>query len=286
MIPRTSSSLEPGDVWEGVPTMDADARGVLTLSPRTHHARTLFSALPNRYGQVAEAWSFGQNGRWRRAMVRRVAAGLALRPAREPVVLDVATGPAAVALELARRSSAARIVGLDQSPEMLRAGVRNVRAAGADGRIRLLLGHGDRLPFEDATFDAVMFTYLLRYVDDPGAALRELARVLRPGGVLANLEFGVPRNPLWRTLWLAHTRFILPATGRLLSPGWLEAGRFLGPSISRFWRDHPLTEQVRLWREAGVDHVTVRPMSLGVGVVIWGTRRDIPASVPDGTIHA
>jgi demethylmenaquinone methyltransferase/2-methoxy-6-polyprenyl-1,4-benzoquinol methylase len=246
----------------------------------------MFAALPGRYDWVAEAWSFGQNGRWRRAMVRRVAAALALRPARHPLVLDVATGPAAVALDLARRSPGARIVGLDQSPEMLGAGVHNVRAARADGRIRLLLGHGDRLPFEDDTFDAVMFTYLLRYVDDPGAAVRELARVLRPGGVLANLEFGVPSSPLWRPLWLAYTRLILPATGRLLSPGWLEAGRFLGPSISRFWRDHPLTEQIRLWREAGVDEVTVRPMSLGVGIVIWGTKRDTSAPGPDRTVHA
>jgi demethylmenaquinone methyltransferase/2-methoxy-6-polyprenyl-1,4-benzoquinol methylase len=245
----------------------------------------MFSALPARYDWVAEAWSIGQNGRWRRALVRRVAAAIALRPERRPLVLDVATGPAAVALELARRSPGARVVGLDQSPEMLGAGVRNVRKAGADDRVRLLLGHGDRLPFDDGAFDAVMFTYLLRYVDDPGATLGELARVLRPGGILANLEFGVPRNPVWHLLWLAYTRLVMPATGRLVSAGWFEAGRFLGPSISRFWRDYPAAEQIRLWRAADVDDITVRPMSLGVGVVISGTKRGGPSTPPNGVAH-
>ncbi len=233
------------------------------------HARWLFSGLPANYDRMAEALSFGQNGRWRRFMVSRVRAGLAGRG--EPLVLDVATGPAAVALELAR-SSGASVLGLDQSAEMLGAGVRNAVDAGLSDRVRFVLGHGERLPFPDGAFDAVMFTYLLRYVDDPSAALAELARVLKPGGTLANLEFHVPPNAIWRGLWFAYTRVGLPLAGRLVSRSWFEVGRFLGPSVSGFYRRCPLTDQLAMWRAAGVRDVAARPMSLGGGVVIWGTK--------------
>src|SRR5438128_184119 len=160
-----------------------------TPSPRVRHARRLFAGLPDDYDRMASILSFGQDGRWRRFMVSRVTAGLP-SAAR---VLDVATGPASVAIATARASNA-RVVGLDQSAEMLSVGVRNAAVAGLDGRVRFVLGHGERLPFPDGAFDAVTFTYLLRYVDDPAAALAELGRVLRPGGTLANLEFHVPTN--------------------------------------------------------------------------------------------
>ncbi len=235
------------------------------------HARRLFSGIPSNYDTVAEMLSFGQNGRWRRAMVQRVRAGLALTPATDPIVLDVATGPAAVAVELALRAPAVTIVGLDQSPEMLGAGASKVHDLGLDSRIRFVLGEGQRLPFPDRSFDAVMFTYLLRYVDDPATTLRELTRVLRAGGVLANLEFDVPGNAVWRGLWLAYTRVALPLLGRLISPPWYEVGRFLGPNISSFYAAHPLDEQLAMWRAAGVPAVRAREMSLGGGVVIWGT---------------
>jgi demethylmenaquinone methyltransferase/2-methoxy-6-polyprenyl-1,4-benzoquinol methylase len=155
---------------------------------------------------------------------------------------------------------------------MLGAGVGNVRAAGVADRVRFVLGHGERLPFPDGTFDAVMFTYLLRYVDDPSATLAELTRVLKPGGTLANLEFNLPRRPLWRALWFAYTRVALPLAGRFVSRAWYEVGRFLGPSISTFYRRYPLADQVGMWRAAGVPDVRAREMSLGGGVVIWGSK--------------
>jgi demethylmenaquinone methyltransferase/2-methoxy-6-polyprenyl-1,4-benzoquinol methylase len=184
-------------------------------------------------------------------------------------VLDVATGTAAVAVELARRRGAT-VVGLDQSEEMVRTGVRRVRERSLDGSIRFVLGRGERLPFPDASFDAVTFTYLLRYVDDPAATLAELARVLRPGGTLANLEFLVPPNPVWRAVWSGYTRWALPAMGRAASPAWGEVGRFLGPNIRQFYARLPLTDQLAMWRAAGIGDVRARPMSFGSGVVIWG----------------
>jgi demethylmenaquinone methyltransferase/2-methoxy-6-polyprenyl-1,4-benzoquinol methylase len=230
--------------------------------------RRLFSPLPRRYDLLAELLSFGQNGRWRRAMVDRVAAAA---PAR---VLDVATGTAGVALLLTERTPAS-VVGLDLTEAMLRQGVHRVAGRGRRQRIRLLLGRAEQLPFADATFDALTFTYLLRYVADPAATQRELARVVRPGGTVAGLEFLVPAHPLWRACWWLYTRLVLPIGGGLFGRGWFEVGRFLGPSISAYYREHPLDWHLRAWEAAGLESVTMRPMSLGGGLVMWARRGQV-----------
>src|SRR5204863_6300754 len=121
------------------------------------------------------------------------------------------------------------------------------------------------------TFDALTFTYLLRYVDDPAATLSELARVVRPGGAMASLEFHVPLRP-WEPLWWLYTRAVMPAVGRLVSTSWYEVGRFLGPSISGFYERWPLDRQLQAWRAAGIGDVRARVMSPGGGRVIWGTK--------------
>jgi demethylmenaquinone methyltransferase / 2-methoxy-6-polyprenyl-1,4-benzoquinol methylase len=238
-----------------------------TQGSRTHvFTQGLFTPLPERYDRLAEWLSFAQNGRWRRAMVDQVAAA---GPAR---VCDVATGTAGVALQLGSRTGA-QVVGVDLTESMLRQGARNVEAAGAAGRIALTVGSGDRLPFADGTFDALTFTYLLRYVEDPRATVAEMARVLRPGGVMANLEFLVPFNPLWWAAWWAYTRTVLPLAGWLTGGReWYEVGRFLGPSISAHYRRYPLSWTIEAWRDAGLEDVGVRPMSLGGGLVMWGRR--------------
>jgi demethylmenaquinone methyltransferase/2-methoxy-6-polyprenyl-1,4-benzoquinol methylase len=211
--------------------------------------------------------SFGQDPRWRRFMVSQVRA-----PA-EGRILDVATGTAAVVVELCRRLDA-RVVGLDQSEPMLRTGIDRVRSAGLGSRIRFVLGQGQHLPFADGTFDGVTFTYLLRYVEDPAETLAELARVMKPGGTFASLEFHVPDHPVWRVLWWAYTRLGLPLVGRMASRSWYDVGRFLGPSISAFYRRYPLKDQLEMWRGAGISDVRARVMSVGGGVVIWGTKRE------------
>jgi demethylmenaquinone methyltransferase / 2-methoxy-6-polyprenyl-1,4-benzoquinol methylase len=232
-------------------------------SARTRHAKALFSGLPSNYDRMAGLLSLGQDLRWRRFMVSRVPLG--------GRILDVATGTAAVATLLAGRTGAS-VVGLDQSEPMIRTGMARARDAGVSEKVSFVLGEGQRLPFADGSFDSVTFTYLLRYVEDPAATLSELARVIRPGGTLANLEFHVPSNPVWRGLWWLYTRAGLPVLGRLISKSWYEVGRFLGPSISGFYRRHPLQEQLSMWREAGLPDVRARVMSLGGGVVIWGTK--------------
>jgi demethylmenaquinone methyltransferase/2-methoxy-6-polyprenyl-1,4-benzoquinol methylase len=186
-------------------------------------------------------------------------------------VLDVATGTAAVAIELVRRHGCA-VVGLDQSVEMLAEGRARVKRAGLDNRIDLVEACAEELPFEEATFDGLTFTYLLRYVDDPASTLRELARVVRPGATIASLEFGVPPRLLPRAAWELYVRVGLPVAGRVVSPGWHEVGRFLGPSIRGFYDRVPLDELFALWSAAGIEDVRHRRLSLGGGIVIWGRR--------------
>ena len=229
-------------------------------------AQRLFAPLPARYDRLAEILSMGQNGRWRRAMVDQVA------PVTGQTVLDVASGTAGVALQLADRTSA-RIVGVDLTEQMLRQGRANVAAAGRARRVRLVAGRAEQLPFPDRCFDAMTFTYLLRYVRDPQATLTELARVVKPGGKVASLEFLRPPSPFWRFWWWLYTRLLLPAGG-LAAGGreWFIVGRFLGPSISRHYRRYPVSWTVDAWRRAGFEDVGVRVMSLGGGLVMWGTR--------------
>ncbi len=228
---------------------------------RQQHARALFAPLGPTYDRYARLLSFGQDPRWRRFLVSRVQAGPG------DTVLDVATGTGAVASELLARKGCA-VVGLDQSPEMLAEARRRLPAG-----VRLVEGEADGLPFPDASFHALTFTYLFRYVGDPGATLRELARVVRPGGTIAGLEFGVPPNPVARLLWRLYVRAGLPLAGRLISPGWRDVGDFLGPSIEELWRRLPLERLLELWAAAEIEDVRYRRLSLGGGIVIWGRRR-------------
>ena len=237
------------------------------LTARNRAAQALFAPIGETYDRYARLLSFGQDPRWRSLLVSRIEA----RPG--DTVLDVACGTGAVALELVRRYGC-RVVGIDQSPEMLAAGRRRVQEAGEAAHISLREGHAEKLPFDDASFDALTFTYLLRYVDEPAAALRELARVVRPGGRIASLEFSVPENPLARFAWEIYVRVGLPALGRAISPGWASVGSFLGPSIRSFSTRYPLERLLALWGAAGIERVRMKRMSAGGGIVIWGRRGD------------
>lgn len=233
-------------------------------SSRKRHALSLFDGLPRDYDRMGAVLSFGQDPRWRRALVR------AIDPQPGQRVLDVATGTGLVAAALARRGRC-EVVALDQSEAMLagaRARLRN--DPGLATQISLLRAEAELLPFADAEFDAVTFTYLLRYVEDRGATMRELARVLKPGGRIGMVEFGVPSAAALRALWRAHTRLGLPLLGRLVSPAWLEVGHFLGPSIEEL---HAVEgDLVGLWEAAGIRDVSLRALSFGAGLVMLGVR--------------
>ncbi|MGA7703367.1 MAG: class I SAM-dependent methyltransferase [Solirubrobacteraceae bacterium] len=247
-------------------------------SPLKVEALELFAPLPRHYDRVAAALSFGQDPRWRQAMVEVIAAGP------EERVLDVATGTGLVAQSLVRRYGC-RVIGIDQSPQMLAAARSRVAVDKLlVERVSLVQGEAEHLPFGDGEFDHLTFTYLLRYVDDPPATMSELARVVKPGGRLASLEFAVPANPVWRASWKLYTHVGLPALGRLVSREWSHTGSFLARSIPSFYERCPIERVVAMWEQAGIVDVHVRPMSLGGGVVMWGTRQDsVPeAAAPSG----
>lgn len=229
-------------------------------------AQTLFAPLPARYDRLAEILSMGQNARWRRAMIDKIVPGAG------GSVLDVASGTAGVALQLAGRTRA-RVIGVDLTEEMLRQGQRNVNGSPLRARIGLTVGRAEQLPFADASFDALTFTYLLRYVADPQATLSELARVVKPGGKVASLEFLAPPSRFWRAWWWLYTRLLLPVGGLVAGgPAWFSVGRFLGPNISGHYRRYPVSWTVRAWQRAGFADVGFKVMSLGGGLVMWGTR--------------
>jgi len=219
-------------------------------------AQELFAPLGPTYDRTGAVLSFGQDPRWRRFLVSRIPAG--------GHVLDVATGTGLVAAELRRAGH--DVTGVDQSAEMLAIARRRFGDA-----VELVEASADALPFPDASFDNLPFTYPLRYVPDPAATLAELARVVRPGGVIASLEFGLPEG-VWRPPWELYVRVGLPVAGRILGRGWHEVGNFLGGSVRAFWEESPLERQLGWWRDAEVGDVQVRRLSLGGGVVIWGRR--------------
>ena len=230
------------------------------MSARTAHARELFAPL-------------GPDLRPRRR-----------RPLARP-------GPALAPLPRARASratagtcSTSRPGPASSRPSSSRRGFQRHRARPepGDARRRATLGSTGarsssrprprRCPFADAAFDHLTFTYLLRYVDDPGATLAELARVVRPGGVVASLEFGVPDGLARPLVGALRRRGAAPRRSGAPRTAGGEVGGFLGGSIRDFWRRYPLERQLELWRAAGLRGIEVRRLSLGGGVVIWGTQ--------------
>jgi demethylmenaquinone methyltransferase/2-methoxy-6-polyprenyl-1,4-benzoquinol methylase len=227
---------------------------------RTGIARGLFAPLGPTYDRYANLLSFGQDPRWRQFLVSRLPVG----PSDN--VLDVACGTGAVALELVRQKGCS-VVGVDQSPEMLAEARQRV-----GDRVRLVEASAQELPFEDASFDGLTAAYLLRYLDDLPAGLRELARVLRPGATMSLLDFGVPPRPVPRVAWDLWVDVGLPLAGRAISPGWHEVGRFLGGSIREFDQRWPVPQLVAAVGEAGFEDVQARRLSLGGCTVLWGRR--------------
>jgi SAM-dependent methyltransferase len=196
------------------------------VSVRKRHALELFAGPPRHYDSVAATLSFGQDPRWRRTMVEAVDA----RPGER--VLDVATGTGLVARALVRRCGCT-VGGLDQSPEMLAAAqARLADAPALGGRFTLVTGEAERLPFADDELDHLTFAYLLRYVDDPAATLRELARVVRPGGRVAagvspcrRLGCGTPCGRCTRGSGFPRSAASSRASGVTPDGSWREASR-------------------------------------------------------------
>jgi len=219
-------------------------------------ARRLFAPVAPNYDRWSALLSLGQDPRWRRELVERLGLPSGAR------VLDVAAGTGLITRLLEARGH--EVVALDLSREMLELASQR----GATG----VLAAAEALPFPDMTFDGLTFGYLLRYVKEPLETMRELTRVLRPGGTIGMVEIGRP-NGIWGPPWWIYTRLGLPAAGLLAGPGWTRVGSFLGPSIDRFHRQFPPDAIATVWDSAGLTDLRVARRSLGGGLIMWARRR-------------
>lgn len=228
------------------------------------HATQLFKGIANNYELPAQIFSFFQYQHWRRYLVSR------LELTNRETVLDICTGPAGVATSVTEKYGCP-VIGLDLSAEMLLQAQANVNRRVLN--IGLVQGRAESLPFKTGSFDAVIFTFLLRYVENVEATIAEITRVLRPGGILASLEFFTPAGLLYPP-WLFHTRVVMPVGAALISPGWRKVGTFLGPSISNFYKRNPLRDIEQAWQKAGIEKIHTTKLSLGGAVVMWGRKQE------------
>jgi demethylmenaquinone methyltransferase / 2-methoxy-6-polyprenyl-1,4-benzoquinol methylase len=225
--------------------------------------RLVFSPIARDYDHPALVLSLFQYRRWHRFLLSR----LHLPPGAR--VLDMATGTGALAFDLFSRTDSI-VTGADITrPMLLQAQARADEQP--DDRLRLIECSAEAPPFAAESFDAITFAYLLRYVSGVPVTLQGLARLLRPGGTMASLDFAVPHGA-WYPPWRLYTDVVLPAGGRLFSREWHDVGSFLGPSIRDFYRRWPEGRLLDTWREAGFSDVHSRRLSLGGAIVIWGTK--------------
>jgi demethylmenaquinone methyltransferase/2-methoxy-6-polyprenyl-1,4-benzoquinol methylase len=219
----------------------------------------MFDRIAPRYDLLNRLLSAGVDARWRRRAVD------ALDPAAGARVLDLCTGTADLLIEALGRTPAGQGVGLDLSPAMLSRGGEKLRRRGLAGRSALLCGDGERLPVASASFDGALVSFGIRNVGRPEVALRELRRVLRPGGRLVVLEFAMPRGVVGAAYRL-YFRRVLPFVGGLVSgdPG---AYAYLPASVARFPTPESFAE---LMRQAGFSAVVFVPLTAGIAYVYRG----------------
>jgi demethylmenaquinone methyltransferase/2-methoxy-6-polyprenyl-1,4-benzoquinol methylase len=224
----------------------------------------MFDAIAPRYDLLNHLLSAGIDKRWRAKAIR------SLRLSGRETLVDVATGTADVALEARRAgpAGAARVLGVDFAGAMLALGRRKVHASGEDGQVVLVRGDAMCLPVATASADAVTISFGIRNVQQPELACREMARVLRPGGRLAILEFGVPRIPGVSAAYLWYFRQVLPRIGRLIS-GHGGAYSYLPASVGTF---PPPAEFMTILRQAGFEEVRAVPLTLGIVYLYTGRK--------------
>jgi demethylmenaquinone methyltransferase/2-methoxy-6-polyprenyl-1,4-benzoquinol methylase len=230
----------------------------VTVSTSKDPARIadMFDAIARRYDSLNHMLSAGLDRTWRRRAVRELGLTGTER------VLDMCTGTADLAIEAATSAGghARQVVGIDFAGEMLRLGLRKIREAGLDARIHLARGDATRIPLPDACCDAAMVAFGIRNVVDPARACREFARILKPGGQLAVLEFGSPTIPGLREVYEWYFRVVLPRVGRLISKH-AEAYAYLPASVEQFPAPHAFAEMLT---GSGFSSARYVPLTFGV----------------------
>ena len=220
----------------------------------------MFDAIAPRYDLLNHVLSAGVDRRWRAKAIR------SLQLTGRETLLDVCTGTADIALQA---RDASRVIGVDFAAAMLSVGRRKLLAAREDQRLTLVRGDATSLPIRDASVDAATVAFGIRNVERPELACAEMARVMRRGGRLAILEFGVPRVPGVSTLYLWYFKYLLPAVGRKVS-GHTAAYSYLPASVGAF---PPPDEFVAILEQAGFVDVRADPLTFGIVYLYRATKR-------------
>jgi len=229
--------------------------------PTHAYVRSLFDGIAPRYDLLNHLLSAGIDRRWRRRAVEQ------LRDLRPRAILDVATGTGDLALE-ASRLQPEEIIGVDLSPRMLERARAKVARRGLARLITLQQGEAEALPFGDGRFDGVLVAFGVRNFERLDQGLREIHRVLRPGGKLVVLEFSHPHRFPFRQLYFFYFRRILPRLGRALS-GHAEAYSYLPDTVMAFPEGEAF---VRILSEAGFERPTLQTLSAGVASIYTGQK--------------
>jgi len=223
----------------------------------------MFDRIAPRYDLLNQLLSFGRDAAWRKQFIRHLPPGSSLH------VLDLATGTADVLIALAKNPRVATGVGLDMSWEMLRHGKQKLMRSGLAPRFALLRGDATAQGLAPETFDLVTMSFGIRNVTDVSACLREMRRVLKPGGRALILEFSLPGNRILRALYLAYFRHVLPRIGGIIS-GDSHAYRYLNTTVETFPYGGAFLD---LMTGAGFHHVEAHPLTFGIATLYQGDKK-------------
>lgn len=221
---------------------------------KSEQVRDMFDNIAPAYDFMNRAMTLGIDRSWR-------AKAIAMVKARNPrEILDVATGTADLAIEMWRKMPRVKITGVDLSEGMIERGRAKVESLGASDHITLLSADCLSLPFADGSFDAVTVAFGVRNFENLAAGYREMARVLRSGGMLTVVELSRPVNPIIKPFYNLYTRGVIPLLGRIVSSD-SSAYRYLGESIAAVPQGEAMT---RLMKESGFGETRFRPLTFGV----------------------
>lgn len=219
------------------------------------HIGQLFDRIAPTYDALNHGLSLSIDKRWRRRVVHMLP--------KADRVLDVAVGTADLTIEMIRQGKAEQIVGLDLSKEMMAIGEQKVERMGYEKQVEFVFGNAQQMPFEDASFDGVTCAYGCRNFSDLEAGLREMYRVLKPGGQVMILEFSYPKNRLVRAVYDLYFSHILPWIGRLVSKD-KTAYTYLNKSVKSFVWGEAFAQRLR---DVGFVEQTFVPLTLGITTV-------------------
>ncbi len=222
----------------------------------------MFSQIAHRYDRANHILSFNRDRAWRKILVQHAA------PKPRERLLDLCTGTGDVAIEFAKACPEMEIVGLDLSEEMLRVAQKKLAQLSLDHRVQLVCGNALELPFEDSSFEIVTMAFGLRNLPDRLRGLKEIYRVLSPGGRAFMVEFSIPQNFFTRLVYLPYLRYIVPIVGGIVS-GSRAPYEYLRDSIESFPDRAQILEELY---EVGFRPVGYRDLTLGIATLYWGEK--------------